>query len=164
MFAPRLKYIVKDKIDYTNEILNRKQGVVLRKIKFLLDTFSFSQRKLSRLQSKRARSRIVTLQANKQRHLRDIFPIIGRHKANILNYSVSTHELTRYGGVPLSQSLLLREKRRIAKLLEICRNRNLFFKLMYSYRHLFLTIELPTFMELCSIFIGPSLFFPFELY
>lgn len=157
----RLKYIIKDKIDYTNEVISNKPGVGIRKIKFLLNTFEFQQRRISRLTSMRFRRTVAAHTSKQARLVSNLFPIVSRLKLPILK-----HYKSKVVGGPSQQVArpqVLSEKKRIATLLDICRTRNLFFKLTFLHRALFDLVRLPVLLNYCTIFFGTAAFFPLEL-
>lgn len=159
----RLKYIIKDKVDYTNEVISNKQGVGFKKIKFLLTTFEFQQRRLSRVQNTSRRAKAHATFVKQQRFLQTMLSLRLRFYLPILKYCKS--KIVWLGNpVPLlPQKQVFAEKLRFAKLLEICRTRNLLFKFFYTYKALFWTISLPVLLKFCSIFLGKASFFPFEM-
>lgn len=163
MQVARLKYIIKDKVDYTNEVINNKQGVCLRKLKFLLNNFEFQQRKTSRLHYLRKRARAFALFVKQQRFLHELAPVRTRMYLNILQHCKTkiTGPLTSIQLSPQKQ--LFAEKLRYANLLVICRTRNLLFTFFYNYKHLFHNVSLPVLFQFCMLFLGTASFFPFEL-
>lgn len=157
----RLKYIIKDKIDYTNEVISNKPGVGIRKIKFLLNTFEFQQRRISRLTSMRFRRTVAAHTSKQARLVSNLFPIVSRLKLPILKHYKS--KVVGGHSQQVARPQVLSEKKRIATLLDICRTRNLFFKLTFLHRALFDLVSLPVLLNYCTIFFGTAAFFPLEL-
>ena len=155
----RLKYIIKDKIDYTNEVISKKPGVGIRKIKFLLNTFEFQQRKISRMSARHSRLLTSARSIKQQQLVSNFFPVLSRLLLPIIQH----YKVRPFMPVGNVQQQLLVEKARIATLLEICRTRNLFFKLALVHRALFSLVSLPTLLQYCTAFFGNAAFFPLEL-